>query len=356
MVLTLRSSSITAQNNNSRPGTSAQGSVCPSTLQAAVSIQTPTHTGTPGSGILPAAPTIQALGLSTFQADTPAPVLPPMILPPTASPPAGPTHHTVSPLSPRATPHNPLAGFPDIPAIPQKLLEAILTWQYTDLSELLPDQLRSSATNTPSIDSHLILVPQRTWESQKKRKRQIADIATWVQLYSTYMLILSSKHPQALPELISHQLFIVKAAMKFEYPSWLYYDTEYRKWAAATQHHQWSHINTQLYSLAFTGQGNPVSWCPVCQVDGGQHTFDCPRYPIPSEPIPPQQPQINHRPPRSPSPPPPKRPRQAVDHCISYNQNDGNCKFAPSCRYPHKCAVCGFLGHPATHCPNKRRF
>ncbi len=106
---------------------------------AAVSMQMPTHTGTPGSGIFPVAATIQALGLSTFQADAPALVLPPIVLPPTASPPTGSTHHTVSPLSPRPTPHNPLAGFLDISAIPQKLLEAILTWQYTDLSEPLPD-------------------------------------------------------------------------------------------------------------------------------------------------------------------------------------------------------------------------
>ncbi len=216
-------------------------------------------------------------------------VLPPLVYhPQTASPPFVPTHHTVFP--PTTTLHNPLAGFTDILAIPQKL-EAILTWQYTDFSELLPDQLRSSATNTPLIDSHLILIPQRTSKSQKKRKRQIADIATWVQLYGTYMFILSSKHLQATPELIPNQLFIMKAAMKFKYPSWLYYDTEYR-WAAATQPlstdglPQYSTINghkavfPRLYLTS-----NPVSRWPICQIDGGQHTFDCPRYPILSEPL-----------------------------------------------------------------------
>ncbi len=158
----------------------------------------------------------------------------------------------------------------------------ILSWQYTDL---LPDQLRSNSSTT---DPQIVLFPQRSWESQKKRKRQIIDIATWVQLYSTYTLILSSRHPQVLPELIAYQLFIVKAAKKFRYPSWLYYDTEFRKWATTTHYQEWSTINTQLYSLAFTGQGNPVSWCPICQVDGGNHTFDCPRYPIPTDPLPPQ--------------------------------------------------------------------
>ncbi len=38
-------------------------------------------------------------------------------------------------------------------------------------------------------------------------------------------------------------------------------------------------INTQLYSVTFTGQGNSVSWWyPICQVDRGNYTFDYPRY------------------------------------------------------------------------------
>ncbi len=152
---------------------------------------------------MPSAATIQTLGLPTFQYDS----SPTKLLPPLASiqpPPLVPAHPTALPPGPTI---NSLAGL-----------------QYTDLSELLPDQL------TSTTDSQIVLFPQRSWEAQKKRKRQIPDIAT----YSTYMLILSSKHPQALPELISYQLFMVKAAKKFRYPSWLYYDTEFRKWAATT--------------------------------------------------------------------------------------------------------------------------
>ena len=148
---------------------------------------------------------------------------------------------------------------------------------------------------------------------------------------------ISSKHPQALPELISCHLFIVKVARKFKYPSRLCYDTEYRKWAAATQYQELSGINTQLYSLAPA----KVTPCHDAQVEGGNHTFDCPRYPIHTDTLPPQH---HNRPPRPLQPPAPKR--LAVDHCISYNLTDGNCKFGPSCRYPHKCAVCGFLGLP----------
>ncbi len=208
------------------------------------------------------------------------------------------------------------------------------------------------------INSHQPLTPKSSFSRNVAGKaRRSANGKSpisphaWVQLYSTYMLILSSKHPQALPELISYQLFMVKAAKKFRYPSWLYYDTEFRKWATTTTHCQeWSTINTQLYSLTFTGQGNSVSWCPICQVDGGNHTFDCPRYPIPTDPLPPQHPPSH---PRPLLPSAPKRPRPPVEYCISYNASGGNCKYGLSCRYPHKCAVCGVHGHPETCCPNR---
>ncbi len=154
------------------------------------------------------------------------------------------------------------------------------------------------------------------------------------------MLILSSKYPQAPPELISHQLFIVKAAMKFKYPSWLYYDTEYRKWAAATQHHQWC-IPSPLPDKVTPCHGARSAKWTVDNTPLTAHAI-----PSPAKPY-----QHNgHRSTIGPHDPHhPKHPRPAVVHCINNNQNDSNCTFGPSCRYPHKCVVCGFLGHPATH-------
>ena len=62
-------------------------------------------------------------------------------------------------------------------------------------------------------------------------------------------------------------------AKRFKYPSWLFYDVEYRKWAAIHHIRNWSTTNPELYSLAFTGQALAINWCPICQVEGSNHTY-----------------------------------------------------------------------------------
>ena len=44
-------------------------------------------------------------------------------------------------------------------------------------------------------------------------------------------------------------------------------------------------INPQLYAYAFTAHGRGARWCPVCHMDGEQHTFDCPKFAL-SSPLP----------------------------------------------------------------------
>ena len=151
-------------------------------------------------------------------------------------------------------------------------------------------------------------------------------------MYSTYMLIISSRFPEALPNLIAYQLLIVKQAKRFRYPSWLYYDIEFRKWATATKTKEWARINSEIYTLAFTGQGTVISWCPTCQVDGGNLTYDCPNYsssnfslPIPKPPTasPASQPSPYQKPAAALRPPPAKKGK--LKHWILYNKNNGAC-------------------------------
>ena len=89
------------------------------------------------------------------------------------------------------------------------------------------------------------------------------------------MLVISSRFPAAPPNLIAYQLLIAKQAKRCRYPSWLYYDIEFRKWAAATKTKEWGHINSEIYTQAFTSQGTMVTWCPTCQAHGKNHAYDC---------------------------------------------------------------------------------
>ena len=164
------------------------------------------------------------------------------------------------------------------------------------------------------------------------------------------MLVLGSTFPDQLPELIAYQLLIVKHSIKFEYPSWLRYDVDFRQWAASNGFHAWSQIHPQFYAFAFTAQGKATDWCPICYTDGGGHTYDCPKFSpapnfVPSQPSFPQQPTFRPSLPlpplpsgtqrfTDPRPPPPKRPNP--EHCILY-KNNGNCPYGDRCIKIHVC-------------------
>lgn len=124
----------------------------------------------------------------------------------------------------------------------------------------------------------------------------------------------------------------------------------------------WSQIHPQLYAYAFTAKGKASAWCPICHVDGGNHTYDCPKLSFPhhfhsasNTSVTPSslRSSVGLLPRPSPSSrlPLPKRPR--VDHCILFNKNKGSCPYGSDCRFEHKCAHCLQLGHPASACPAK---
>ena len=263
----------------------------------------------------------------------------------------------------------PLIAFPRCPAIPPKLVQKILAWEYVDLGTLLPEQLHSAASTSSSA---IVILPESTYETHKRKKRQIPDIATWVQVYSIYMLILASKYPDSITELIAYQLMIVQHSAKFEYPSWLHYDTDFRQWAAANKYTTWSQIHPQFYT--FTAHGKGASWCPMCHMDGNNHTYDYPKFgPTPTQPPTrkfPLPPLATPKP--LPSPPlvtpnplqpggsmgarlgPPVGKRSRPEHCILYNKYRGTCPYGDNCKYTHRCAYCSQMGHPVAACPSKQ--
>ena len=197
----------------------------------------------------------------------------------------------------------------------------------------------------------MVVIPEATFATQRRKRRSIPDIATWIEVYSTYMLVLGSAYPSQFPELVAYQLLIVRHSKSFKYPSWLCYDTEFRRWAASHSYHTWSQIHPQFYALAFTSQGQ---WCPICYSDGGNHSYDCPEFAYQRQRYP-----TNLPPPNSPTPQrslPSQRPapssanyesrfppakRLSPDHCILYNKYNGNCPYGFQCTKTHMCAPGG---------------
>ena len=161
------------------------------------------------------------------------------------------------------------------------------------------------------------------------------------------LLALSSRFPETFRD----QLFIVKHSKRFRYPSWLIYD---KKLAAANNIRNWSITNSELYSLAFTNQAPAINWCPICQVEGGNHTYDCPQacsqLPMPM----PRPQQAGALPQRRVAPNPVDTPAKppAPTQCILFNKNGGPCPYGISCKYQHICSYCSGP-HPVLSCPIK---
>ena len=91
------------------------------------------------------------------------------------------------------------------------------------------------------------------------KKCQILDMATWVQVYSIYKLVLSSHHPSSTSEIIAYQLLIVQHSKKFEYPSWSQYDIEFHQWGDCQPIHQICHINHKHATHLWRHAGPPNS-------------------------------------------------------------------------------------------------
>ena len=81
--------------------------------------------------------------------------------------------------------------------------------------------------------------PQRSiimpgMEVTRAAKKSIEDILTWVQCFTTVVAILSTKFPEAVPDLMAYMLSIIWAYQEYEHPKWCNYDEAFRDKAATT--------------------------------------------------------------------------------------------------------------------------
>ena len=74
----------------------------------------------------------------------------------------------------------------------------------------------------------------------KKLKHRIEDIATWMEAFFTFMLVLSLYFPHCWKDLCQYQLLIVQTHRQFPSRVWLSYDRAFRQHTAATNLVGWS--------------------------------------------------------------------------------------------------------------------
>ena len=198
---------------------------------------------------------------------------------------------------------------PGFSPIPAKVVGEVVAGKFIDLGNLLPSTV-ASAEPEPQLlfDGRLVLT-----STPKKPKRRVEDIATWMEAFSVYCLIMISFFPHRSRDLLQYKLLILRTYRQFSGKVWLAYDRAFREHAAAANVVDWSSINVQLFN--FHAAGASARGPNVSSTDS-------------SEPAGASASQIL---------------------CKSWNK--GRC-VAPyaSCRYAHRCSSCSGA-HRAVNCP-----
>ena len=226
-----------------------------------------------------------------------------------------------------------------IPPLSKKLVEKIFSWEYVDFTELPPARGLSKPHHTPG--PNILLV--QTAESIQGQKKIMPDLHTWMQCFSIYVSVLAIKFPQHVPELLAYSREIMRASRQLKWPSWVIYDTSYRRHMAEIGQRDWSKVDPSIYARCFTGWARSSSWCMLC-VTLDHDTADCPfalfqdRRSRRSVPYPPSS-SAGRVLPKSRSTP----------ICIKYNKYNGDCRHGESCKFRHECSQCQGP-HPRSQC------
>ena len=96
-----------------------------------------------------------------------------------------------------------------LPPVPLKLAEKMHRWDYTDMSEILPEFW------VPMGNLQHECNPLGQLRTPVRRWRKVADIATWVQRFATYVGVLTGMSPEAILKLMGNLVQIVEVSQNF---------------------------------------------------------------------------------------------------------------------------------------------
>ena len=143
-----------------------------------------------------------------------------------------------------------------------------------DFTELPPAKGRTKAFNSG-------LYGQIVRAEYLQAKGLISDLGTWIQCFSLYAAVVLSKFLERRTSLLLYQSTIAKLSQKFNWPSWVIYDTLHRQETADTGKTDWSKIEPSLHAQCFVDMDvSSEGWCSLCHsVEHLRH--NCPLSPQP---------------------------------------------------------------------------
>lgn len=210
-----------------------------------------------------------------------------------------------------------MGSIPDVfAAVPQKLADKILSLEFVDMADLLPEQWRIEEVQEGACCSR----------RRSSKKALLTDILAWLDCFSTMVAVLATEHPGKTAHFMAYQQTIIHASKNFTGAAWATYDLCFRRKAATLRSLDWGIVDQDLYSKSFTGRAKATVRCRYCLSDA--HTSDeCVESPLD---VPRKQP--------------------AKEICMLFNKPGGNvCRYSP-CRYAHMCSKCRRGDHPAADC------
>ena len=195
-----------------------------------------------------------------------------------------------------------------IPPVACRLVEKIRKWEYVNLGDLLKDH--SQPEQLVVVNGQIMPLQS----GQKQSSRTITDILSWLQAYSVFSAILLSCEDTSTEEaagLAAHSYLILQMSKDLQGPQWLTYDQSFREWAAAKNIRKWGELNFTIYGRCLaTQQPHP----PVAQA----------------------------------------KLKRKAELNVCYRWNDGASCNKSSCRFAHRCRLCGD-SHRATDCHLKQK-
>ena len=79
-----------------------------------------------------------------------------------------------------------------LPPVPAKLAARIVKWEFIQMHELLPEFWMEGEGSS------------KAGANRGKGKKRVKDVQVWLQCFAQYVSVLSSKYPEAVPELMAY--------------------------------------------------------------------------------------------------------------------------------------------------------
>ena len=161
--------------------------------------------------------------------------------------------------------------------VPQRVVDRILTGEFINFSDLLPDLMRSSQPSSQPVFQFQVQdgVPKFITDSSTPKTRKVDDLSTWLEAFTIYMHTITQTAPHRVHELLCYQALIIEANRRLYAEGWLEYDQLFRQAAARDAQKPWDVIEPTLWQLATTGKARPT--CSQCRtVHPATSSGNCP--------------------------------------------------------------------------------